>query len=310
MTLLNINRLDRYLHDIQRIMPPLELRGLFFQLRRISFISKTINTGRYKTGLRIGRHRHNDLTIQHILSGVFEFSYTQTNGEEKSDAIQKDSTVIIPPEFEHSWECLQDGMMIGVHLEISGTEREKILEHIDNTANGNLIILAQKKIYEYMNKFIEFGKTNFPWKKDLLLNHIRIWIELTIGEAFSLHTWIPEKKEPQGHNRDLQRCNTAIEFIEMNYDKHITLQDIATYVAISPRYLNQLFHQYHGTSLIDYLIAFRLHQSYELLRQDKTHSVKEACYSTGFRSPSYFTKCFKKRYGKLPKDVHEERADL
>lgn len=47
------------------------------------------------------------------------------------------------------------------------------------------------------------------------------------------------------------------------------------------------------------LKEYRLEKAKELLRKE-TQSVAQITFGTGFTSPSYFTKCFKARYGLLP----------
>ena len=54
-----------------------------------------------------------------------------------------------------------------------------------------------------------------------------------------------------------------------------------------------------GTSPVEYLRSRRLAAAAEMLATGK-HRVSEICYAVGFRSPSYFSKCFKETYGCLP----------
>lgn len=51
----------------------------------------------------------------------------------------------------------------------------------------------------------------------------------------------------------------------------------------------------------DYLRLERLKKAARLLREGDNR-VNEICYTVGFSSPSYFTKCFQKQFGILPKD--------
>jgi AraC-like DNA-binding protein len=44
---------------------------------------------------------------------------------------------------------------------------------------------------------------------------------------------------------------------------------------------------------------FRLEKAKELMKK-KRYSISQITFETGFSSPSYFTKCFKKKYGLLP----------
>ena len=51
----------------------------------------------------------------------------------------------------------------------------------------------------------------------------------------------------------------------------------------------------------EYLRLERLKQAAQLLKEGKSR-VNEICYTVGFNSPSYFSKCFLKQVGVLPKD--------
>src|SRR5690606_7771951 len=51
----------------------------------------------------------------------------------------------------------------------------------------------------------------------------------------------------------------------------------------------------------DYIRLVRLKKAAELLRA-KDYRISEIAYLVGFNSPSYFSKCFQKQFGVLPKD--------
>ncbi|MFD2033868.1 two-component regulator propeller domain-containing protein [Belliella marina] len=52
---------------------------------------------------------------------------------------------------------------------------------------------------------------------------------------------------------------------------------------------------------IEYIRLVRLKKAAEILNEGK-HSISEVCDMVGFNSPSYFSKCFQKQFGELPKD--------
>jgi AraC-like DNA-binding protein len=54
-----------------------------------------------------------------------------------------------------------------------------------------------------------------------------------------------------------------------------------------------------GMSPVSLLKGFRLGKAKELMRKQR-FSISEITFASGFASPSYFTKCFKKKYGLLP----------
>lgn len=51
----------------------------------------------------------------------------------------------------------------------------------------------------------------------------------------------------------------------------------------------------------EYLRLERLKLAAQLLK-DGRDRVNEICYKVGFNSPSYFSRCFQKQFGVLPKD--------
>ena len=38
------------------------------------------------------------------------------------------------------------------------------------------------------------------------------------------------------------------------------------------------------------------------------NNISEICYSVGFSNLSYFTKCFKEKYGKTPTEIVRDQA--
>ena len=51
----------------------------------------------------------------------------------------------------------------------------------------------------------------------------------------------------------------------------------------------------------EYLRLERLKRAAQLLKEGNGR-VNEICYMVGFNSPSYFSKCFQKQFGVLPKE--------
>ena len=51
----------------------------------------------------------------------------------------------------------------------------------------------------------------------------------------------------------------------------------------------------------DYIRLVRLKKAAQLIKEGGCR-INEVCYMTGFNTPSYFTKCFQKQFGVLPKE--------
>ena len=96
----------------------------------------------------------------------------------------------------------------------------------------------------------------------------------------------------------------AIEFIDTNYSRKITVEEIATYVGVNRKYLSKLFSDSLNESPQNFLINFRINKACDLLIN--THlSINEISNSIGYSDPFLFSKVFKKFKGVSPKFYRE-----
>lgn len=97
----------------------------------------------------------------------------------------------------------------------------------------------------------------------------------------------------------------AKKFIETNYSKEITLEEVAKNVSISPQYFSKLFKEETGDNFIEYLTKVRIEQGKNLLK-NTNYSVKEICYKIGYSDPNYFSRLFKKNVGVSPTEYFKK----
>ena len=87
-------------------------------------------------------------------------------------------------------------------------------------------------------------------------------------------------------------------------DSDLSVDDLAADMNLSRVQLYRKVKAVTGSSPVELLRTARLNRAYQLLlTTDK--SVSEVAYAVGFTAPSYFTKCFKEEYGKVPGDVRK-----
>ena len=102
-----------------------------------------------------------------------------------------------------------------------------------------------------------------------------------------------------GTDDHISVMKTVREYIEENYNRKITLDDICGHVFLSRSYLCTLFRQKTGGTINDYILRVRIEKSIELMR-NRELSIKEIMRQCGFESQSYYTKTFRRLIGVNP----------
>ena len=131
---------------------------------------------------------------------------------------------------------------------------------------------------------------------------IRIRNELSmIMLLLSENQPVINKKSYGKAQRDNARIKEMLTYIQTNYDRELTIEDIASACAISTSECIRCFRATINTTPIAYLKSYRLQQAALKLQltTDKISSIAESC---GFQEMSYFAKSFREVYGCTPSE--------
>lgn len=92
---------------------------------------------------------------------------------------------------------------------------------------------------------------------------------------------------------------SAVDYIERNYRKEITVEDLCNHLQISKPHFHRLFAEYTSKSPYQYILNFRIQKAKELLC-DPLLQVKLVSREVGFNNVNHFIKHFKKSTGVTP----------
>lgn len=98
---------------------------------------------------------------------------------------------------------------------------------------------------------------------------------------------------------NLQIFEEAINYINDNYDKDITLEDVSGHVHISPYHFSHEFKKFTGMNFIEYLTKTRIKEAKKLLLTTDL-SIGEISNRVGYEDPSYFGRVFRNLEGTPP----------
>jgi len=105
-------------------------------------------------------------------------------------------------------------------------------------------------------------------------------------------------------SRDVFIIDCIAAFIEENYRKHLTRDELAAKAHIDKYKFSRVFNERFGQDLKPYLNAVRTRKAAELL-QNRELDIAEIAFSVGYGSVAHFCRVFKGAYGLSPTAYRE-----
>lgn len=112
---------------------------------------------------------------------------------------------------------------------------------------------------------------------------------------------VEEEKLPAVNKYDREFMDKLNAKMEENFsNEDFTIDDLAEHLNMSRSSFYRKLKALMGMTPVDYMKNYRLDAAARMLREGTR--VTEVVYNVGFSSSSYFAKCFKEKYGVLPRD--------
>lgn len=182
--------------------------------------------------------------------------------------------------------------MLEYYSEYRAAMEVKVLEMI--------LIIEQQAFYKRGVRYGFLYRENYIKEIQQCVNEyeLREWLLNKTKEVCSNLTTIKERE-----------TDTVIEkakkYIDTNFQKGISLEEVSRKIDISPYYFSKMFKQKMGETFIEYLTKKRMSHAKELLRNPE-YSIKEICMISGYSDPNYFSRIFKKYEGMTPSEYREQ----
>ena len=222
------------------------------------------------------------LSLEYVQEG--EFIFTQ-NGEE-SHILPGEIFIVYPG--KNSSICCRP---------VTARKRLIILK------GGMLKMIADCLGLDKINKFVPQEREKIDAFYDKIESLAQAGNEESYCRAcslcYNLLLEIARQNKPLKYPPELQK---AVDFINYNLYRKITLQDLIKHSGMSSTSLNVLFQKYLKTSPIDYCIDCKLELARTLLLHDSS-SVKEIAARLDYPSPQYFATKFKEKFGCSPSEI-------
>jgi YesN/AraC family two-component response regulator len=161
------------------------------------------------------------------------------------------------------------------------------------------ISFAPETIKNIKPRLLELSKTSgFSSVMELL----SILHDLSVSRNMKTLTTLTFANEQTTY--ESRRIEKAFEYMRNNYEKEISLDDIAKIVNMTVVSFSRFIKKRTGKTFIDSLNDIRLGHASRLLI-DTRLSIAEVSYRCGYNNLSYFNRIFKKKHNYTPKEFRE-----
>lgn len=169
-----------------------------------------------------------------------------------------------------------------------------MLGQISDNKNNNTLI---EKITYWQEKYgFDTAKLNTSIQSITYKSTEEIYAAAKIMEACTCYIAFKELIEPE----ESRVFKAAKAYIDKNLSADLDIADICKELSLGRTKLYDIFKREANTGVSEYINRRRLHKAKSLLKTTDM-SIPEIASAVGFNDYNYFSRVYKKRYGKAPK---------
>lgn len=164
------------------------------------------------------------------------------------------------------------------------------------------VLWAEHLAYENANNMYHFRSRTTYMSDVMAMSDFETMRNWFVGKFNESALTISKRSE----NRSESVVERAKKYMQDNFRKDISLEDVSQTVDISSYYFSKVFKEETGENFIEYLTKLRMEEAQRLLEESDL-SIKEVCSEVGYSDPNYFSRNFKKYAGITPTEARDKR---
>ncbi len=242
-------------------------------------------------------HVHSDIELFYVMDGSAEFTL-----EDKQYLLHRNDFLVVNVDKRHSYTA--EGDFLAACMSISYSELSSIMKQSMIFFWCNTSVEANEssdELRRVIKKIIAEQYHNHG-NNQIYLNSLYYEMLYILTSDFLLNKGDSHFGE-ETKKFDARKHEIA-EYIRMNFDKQISLEDLANQLFLSYAYLSKYIKRQFGMGFAEYLNTVRLNFAVsQLLHSDQ--SVARIAIESGFASSAALNKAFRERYNMTPTDYRK-----
>jgi AraC-like DNA-binding protein len=234
-------------------------------------------------------HTHDEIQIIVPLAGRMHI-----HGGGSDYLIGPEWACLVEPGTQHGFNCL-DGQQrfLAIFAPADWLDGLRLALGTTPSPAGGLLVAHDVGIWRQGEQIAAELREARPWQQRALAASIDLLGIQFLRAMTPMAPPTPTVAEP--------RVLRAVDALLHRYAEDLTVEALASELAMSPRHFERCFKQAIGASPKKFLIEVRIGAGKELLRTSK-HSVVEIALAVGFNTASHFSETFQRLTGQTPSD--------
>ncbi len=253
-------------------------------------------------------HKHNTMELSYVTSGGMTFTYVDTDGEHDVPVFSK-QLLVVAPGVLHKTSIMSSLNSIGIELKTD--DNKNFISFLRNSNYVKQFPTAIKMLDDMKNFFVIHDAGNLEYNLSKLQRYIDKDFDAitTAMQDLDLKRIFLEILTCKNITSSIQQGNIyikkALSVLESNFDKNLSIEEIASSIGISVSYLQHMFKVELNSSVKKHLNKIRIERAQKLI-VETNYSIKQVATNVGYNSVQDFNKNFKSFCGKTPTEFKND----
>lgn len=202
------------------------------------------------------------------------------------------AVVFLFPGVWHRYKPLAEGAWHTFWISFNGRLAKHLVDQSHFSASDPIYDLGyQQTLIQTFMEVMETSRSEFTGYQQVLA-----------GDVCKLLGWLHAlRRREEFKDTDIDALMQQAKLIIMNCPLDTSMEEVAAAINMGYSKFRKVFRQYTGMAPKQYQMQIRINKAIHLLN-DEARSIKEVAIESGFISPFYFSRIFKRKTGYSPQD--------
>ena len=229
--------------------------------------------------------------------------------EDATYRVQANEVLIVPPNCVHGLSMNAGSARYLLLFEPDSIFSMRDMRLVEDILQTPIYLSSQPELQEAVRSLLNqcincYDRREFMW--NTLCYSYMMQMYARLGQSSLARNTQPR---PEARRMEPEIVDSARLYIDQNFKRSISLEDVSAFTGFSKYYFSRVFKQQMGISFSEYLRGKRVGMAEDLLIHTR-QSIQDIALSAGFGSIATFNRVFRESRGCTPSRYREIYGDM